>query len=113
MSAEPSSFHISRRTLIKGAARSKASLAASGWLLRRNLLASDAEAQAFIHRVPSYDGDLRTPILAGLRELGVADGEIRGKKILLKPNLVEPHAGVQPYQYPSRCLIRAAVEAAS
>jgi uncharacterized protein (DUF362 family) len=50
-------------------------------------------AATFIGRVESYEADIASVILAGLRELGVMPHEIRGKRILLKPNLVEPHAG--------------------
>lgn len=50
-------------------------------------------AETFIAKAGDYSGDLSSVILAGLRELRVAEGEIRGKRILLKPNLVEPHRG--------------------
>ena len=43
--------------------------------------------------VPNYRADIAGAILAGLKELGILPGEIRGKRILLKPNLVEGYAG--------------------
>jgi uncharacterized protein (DUF362 family) len=50
-------------------------------------------AETFIARAASYEADLASIILSGLKELGVKPSEIKGKRILLKPNLVEPHAG--------------------
>jgi uncharacterized protein (DUF362 family) len=64
----------------------------------------------FIGRVASYEGDLASIILRGLHELGVRPGEIKRKRILLKPNLVEPHLGVGHINtHPS--VVRAAAEA--
>jgi uncharacterized protein (DUF362 family) len=56
---------------------------------------SDRErtADTFIARMSRYDGDIASIISAGLKELGVAKQEISGKRILLKPNLVEAHPG--------------------
>ncbi len=100
---------ISRRQFITGAAAG-AGILGAGWLLNRNLKRDAYEAETFIHRVPSYAGDLRAPILAGFRELGIGTSELRGKKILLKPNLVEPHVG-RPQINTNPLLVRAAVEA--
>jgi uncharacterized protein (DUF362 family) len=47
----------------------------------------------FIAPVSTYRGDISGAILAGMQELGVGPGEIRGKRVLLKPNLVEGYAG--------------------
>ena len=57
-------------------------------LTRRKWLES-----TFIAPVPTYQGDIAGAILAGMKELGILPGEIRGKRILLKPNLVEGLAG--------------------
>jgi uncharacterized protein (DUF362 family) len=54
------------------------------WLSRRPW-----REATFIAPVPSYQADIAGAILAGMRELGVGPGEIKGKRILLKPNLVE------------------------
>ncbi len=51
------------------------------------------EASVFIARVEDYEGDLAGVMRAGLAELGVTAAAVKGKKILLKPNLVEPRAG--------------------
>ena len=45
--------------------------------------------KTFIAKVTSYQADIASVIVAGLRELGLAPAEIQGKRILLKPNLVE------------------------
>ena len=71
---------------------------------------SEQAAQVFVARVPRYNADIRSALLSGLGELGVRTGEIRGKTILLKPNLVEtrldaPHINTHP------AVIHAAVEA--
>ncbi len=111
---------LTRRQFVATAAAASA-VAASGWWIKRTVaqiqaeeaaaaLAKKYEAQAFIHRVASYDVDLRTPLLTGLKELGITDSEVRGKKILLKPNLVEPHAD-RRHINTNPLLVRAAVEA--
>jgi uncharacterized protein (DUF362 family) len=51
-------------------------------------------ADVFIGKAASYDADLVALVVAGLREVGVARARIRGKRILLKPNLVETAVGV-------------------
>jgi uncharacterized protein (DUF362 family) len=47
----------------------------------------------FIGKADSYSADLASLVRAGLRELEVTEKEIRGKRILLKANIVEPHKG--------------------
>lgn len=49
--------------------------------------------ETFIAKAVGYEGDIASVILSGFRELRVDPAEIRGKTILLKPNLVEPHYG--------------------
>jgi len=49
--------------------------------------------QAFIAKAATYDQDLSSAIGGGLKELGVTPDEVKGKRILLKPNLVETHVG--------------------
>ncbi|HME46487.1 MAG TPA: DUF362 domain-containing protein [Syntrophorhabdales bacterium] len=50
-------------------------------------------ADAFIGKAGGYYADIPSIIGAGLRELGVARQEIEGKRILLKPNLIESRQG--------------------
>jgi len=67
-------------------------------------------AKTFIARASRYQMDLVSLILSGLEELGVAPRVIRGKSILLKPNLVETKPGAEHINtHP--LVVRAAVEA--
>lgn len=49
-----------------------------------------AAPAVFIGKAAHYRAELAGLIRDGLREVGVSAAEIRGKRILLKPNLVEP-----------------------
>ena len=46
-------------------------------------------AEVFIARVANYTDDIASVILSGMKDLGVKPSEIKGKRVLLKPNLVE------------------------
>lgn len=55
----------------------------------------------FVAQAETYDADLIEKILEGLGELGVGREQVRGKNVLLKPNLVEtnpaaPHINTHP-----------------
>ncbi|MBN1222189.1 MAG: DUF362 domain-containing protein [Candidatus Aminicenantes bacterium] len=52
-----------------------------------------SEESTFIARASDYDAPLSDVLFRGLKEIGVGEKEIKGKRILLKPNLVEPHIG--------------------
>lgn len=71
---------------------------------------AESTSEAFIAKVPHYGVDIRSAILSGFRELGVGPGEIKGKVILLKPNLVETRADA-PHINTHPCVIRAAADA--
>ena len=67
-------------------------------------------SEVFIGGVASYTDDIASVILSGLKELGVKPAEIKGKRVLLKPNLVEvikgaSHINTHPL------VIRGAIEA--
>src|SRR5689334_11486563 len=47
-------------------------------------------ANVFIARAGSYADDLESIIRRGLSELGLGPASVKGKSVLLKPNLVEP-----------------------
>jgi uncharacterized protein (DUF362 family) len=64
-----------------------------GALLTGCHLGERQSAETFIAKAPDYSIDLASIIKAGLRELCASEQEIKGKRILLKPNLVEPHRG--------------------
>lgn len=50
------------------------------------------KAEVFVSRTAEYHADIASVIISGMRELGITAKEIKGKRILLKPNLVEPQA---------------------
>jgi uncharacterized protein (DUF362 family) len=64
--------------------------ALSGAFFFRRYARQIRKAETFISKVHDYSSDIRSVIISGMYELGVTSNEIRGKKILLKPNLVEP-----------------------
>jgi len=67
-------------------------------------------ADTFIAKADRYNVDLASVIVAGLVELGVTNREIKGKRILLKPNLVEVLQGAEHINtHP--LVVRGAVEA--
>jgi uncharacterized protein (DUF362 family) len=85
-------------------------LGAGGYFLWKEARNRGWDEKAFIARVPTYRADIRTVIRDGLRELGVKEDHIRGKRILLKPNLVETIPGaVHINTHP--LVVRGAVEA--
>jgi uncharacterized protein (DUF362 family) len=51
------------------------------------------KASVFVAKAASYAVDLGDILRRGLAELGLGRAEMTGKRVLLKPNLVEPHAG--------------------
>lgn len=77
---------LSRRALLWTAGAAGSSLAALPWL--RDLLSD--EAAVFLARGQRYDGPLEQTIRDGLTATGFRPELIRGKRVLLKPNLVEP-----------------------
>jgi uncharacterized protein (DUF362 family) len=68
------------------------------------------KAEAFIGKAGNYQTDIASQIRAGFRELSVTEDEIRGKRILLKPNMVEsPRGAMHVVTHPA--VVRAAAEA--
>ena len=75
-----------------GAAAGGTILAAAG-LGARHWLSGRRVTEVFIARAAGYGADLASLIGSGMRELGVTPAEVAGKRILIKPNLVEPRRG--------------------
>ena len=67
-------------------------------------------ADVCIARATDYDATLMQVVADGLRELGVGREAVRGKRILLKPNLVETAVG-QPHINTSPEVVRAVIVA--
>lgn len=68
-------------------------LLASAYPLVQRLARPRLHAETFIAKVAGYELEIGEVIVRGLRELGVTPAEIKGKRILLKPNLVETSSG--------------------
>ncbi len=79
------------------------------WFGARDFLPPVSAAATFIARAPDYGADLKSLICQGLKELGIGPAVIRGKRILLKPNLVEPTRR-EPQINTHPLVIRGAVE---
>ena len=84
---------LCRREMLR-AALIAGGFALSGFSLFKWFNGPSLKSETFIGKANDYQVDLSTIILAGLRELGMTEGAIKGKRILLKPNLVEPHKGL-------------------
>lgn len=81
----------SRRRFLKAAAWGGAAALTGYPLLRALKPVAEPPAATFIASVPDYHCDLRGHILRGLTELHLTASQVNGRRILLKPNLVEPH----------------------
>jgi uncharacterized protein (DUF362 family) len=85
---------------------------AVGGLLGVTLLKykNQMQSEVFIAGIANYTDDIASVMLSGMKELGVNPVEIKGKRVLLKPNLVEvikgaSHINTHPL------VIRGAIEA--
>ncbi len=100
---------VSRREMLR-ASLIGGGLALTGFSMLNWLKGPALTARTFIGKAEHYQMDLASLIMDGFKELGISPNLIRGKRILLKPNLVEPHQGVSHINsHP--LLIRGAVEA--
>jgi uncharacterized protein (DUF362 family) len=97
----------SRRKFLKYAAVGGIA-AAGGGILGHNFRPY-ARSQTFIATAAGYHVDLVQILATGLESLSLSAADFKGKRILIKPNLVEPHAGLGHINtHPM--LVRAAVE---
>lgn len=83
---------ISRRELLKCTLGGIA-IGAAGVTLHRYYRRIEQKTATFIAKVPSYNANLSSVIEDGMRSLGLGPEEVRGKRILVKPNLVETTSG--------------------
>lgn len=98
---------MKRRTFLTAAGGAVA--AGLGANLVRDQKEGSRRAPVLIAGAPSYESDLEAIIRSGLTELGLRPEMIRGRSVLLKPNLVEPCADApQVNTHPS--VVRAAAE---
>jgi uncharacterized protein (DUF362 family) len=68
------------------------------------------QAQSFIGSVADYQQDIVGVITRGIGELGILPEELKGKRVLLKPNLVETALGA-PHINTHPLVLRGAIEA--
>ena len=68
------------------------------------------QAQTFVTKVAHYQLDIADAITRGILELGISPEELKGKRILLKPNLVETASGA-PHINTHPLVLRGAIEA--
>jgi uncharacterized protein (DUF362 family) len=105
---------FSRRGFLLGALGAAGAAAGASLYLRRpdqepleplalQLLADEQgqRASVFIAQHPHYDEAITERVLEGLRELGIERRHVKGRNVLLKPNLVEttpenPHINTNP-----------------
>lgn len=98
----------SRRKFLKYTAVSGIS-AVGSVLLGKTVVPRSQKAETFIASAAGYDVDLVQILGNGLKSLSLSPLDFKGKRILIKPNLVEPHAGLRHINtHP--LMVRAAVE---
>ncbi|MEX0676099.1 MAG: DUF362 domain-containing protein [Pirellulales bacterium] len=82
----PQELKTDRRALLIGAAAALAGVAVVPFVRRM----THDRASVFVARNQRYDGPLERTIRDGLVATGLDPAELRGRRVLLKPNLVEP-----------------------
>jgi uncharacterized protein (DUF362 family) len=86
MTENHNELRIDRRTLLVTGGVALAGLAAAPWLRQ----ASRSRASVFVAQNQRYDGPLAATIRDGLLATGAKPQAFLGKRVLLKPNMVEP-----------------------
>ena len=108
-SDQKSTGGITRRDLLRAGAAGL--LLGSGLLLiPKRYFRIPQEAQTFVTKVAHYQLDIADAITRGVRALGVSPDELKGKRILLKPNLVETASGA-PHINTHPLVLRGTIEA--
>jgi len=82
---------FSRRNILRALLTANAGVALNG--LIPGCASRNPDVDVFIGKAGNYNAEIASLIREGLDELNVAAGEIRGKHVLLKANIVEPHFG--------------------
>jgi uncharacterized protein (DUF362 family) len=97
--------NVNRRTLLVGGG-----LAAAGIVLARQIREmTRGRGSVFVAKHQKYDGPLVTTIRDGLISCDLAPDQVQGKRVLLKPNLVEPSRDA-PHMTTHPAVILAAAE---
>jgi len=101
-------MHFTRRQFITTCLGGLA-LGISGYAVWEKLRGLAWKEQTCITKASGYHADLAGVLAAGLKELGITQTEIKGKTVLLKPNLVETSLGA-PHINTHPLVVRAAAE---
>ncbi len=104
------SFNFTRRQWIGMLLAGSITGIAFNSLLRWGRVFLEKEQAVFSTSTADYSKDILGPILNGFKELNITRKEIKGKKVLLKPNMVEPHEA-HSHINTHPLVIRAAIEA--
>src|SRR5687768_7307109 len=99
------SARVDRRTLLATGGVALGGLLAAPWL--RDVM--QPRASVFVARNQRYDGPLAATIRDGLLAAGAKPQEFHGRRVLLKPNMVEPSRAV-PHMTTHPAVIVAAAE---
>lgn len=105
MALNPPRYRLSRRALFVGGGLAAAGLI--GYPLLKQMRRE--KTPVFIARNQRYDGPLADTIRDGLLAVGLDPAPLRGKRVLLKPNLVEP-TKVAPHITTHPAVVLAAIE---
>jgi len=100
---------LSRRDLLRAVAIG--SLLGAGYVLApKRYFRIPQQAETFVAKVGHYQLDIAQVMVQGMKELGVSSQDLKGKRLLLKPNLVETASGA-PHINTHPLILRGAIEA--
>src|SRR5215831_2784119 len=102
-------WSVTRRDVLLAAAAGLA-IGCGLLLVPKRYFRMPQRSQAFVGKVEHYQLDIAGTISRGIRELGISPVEIKGKRVLLKPNLVETAMGA-PHINTHPLVLRGAIEA--
>lgn len=105
----PSNRGLTRRDVLM-AAGAGLILGVGSLVVPKRYFRMPQQAQAFVAKVAHYQMEIADVIVRGIRELGIVPEELQGKRILLKPNLVETASGA-PHINTHPLVLRGAIEA--
>jgi uncharacterized protein (DUF362 family) len=103
---EHQTSRLTRRAFLAGAGGAIAGTAGLGWWLKSGLR---DKTPVFLAARQRYDGPLEQTIRDGLLVTGLDPSWLRGRKVLLKPNMVEPRRDA-PHMTTHPNMVRAATE---
>jgi len=100
---------LTRRDVLLAAAAGLV-IGAGSLIIPKRFFRMPQRSQVFVAKAAEYRFDIAAAIVSGIRALGPASEDIKGKRILLKPNLVET-ASAAPHINTHPLVLRGAIEA--